>query len=223
MMNEFVCNIVNSVNEKSPYEKNRLSELGCNISTPCEACNFSEITEEEIVRASLSFKTSFGSEIFNSSSVFIKTAAPFIGKYLAYIFNRSLVKGQFLNIWKMARIVPIYIKGSSDERSKYSPISVLPVLSCLVEKLVYNQLYKYHDRHRFLYKHQSGFRSIHSVVICLLSNTCKWYLSLDDKKYTGMVFVDLNKAFDTMDHDILAKKLPLWCSKYGAEMVPFHI
>ena len=101
--------------------------------------------------------------------------------------------GEFPNNWKIARVSPIYKEGSPDERSNYRPISVLPVLSRLFEKLVYNQLYKYLDRHKFLYKHQSGFRSIHSVVTCLLSNTNEWYLNLDDKKYTGIVFIDLKK------------------------------
>ena len=84
---------------------------------------------------------------------------------------------------------------------------VLPVLSHLFEKLVCTQLYKYLDRHKFLYKQQSGFRSIHSAVLCLLSNTNEWYLNLDDKKYTRMVSIGLKKAFDTVDHHILAKKL----------------
>ena len=57
----------------------------------------------------------------------------------------------------------------------------LSPFSRLFEKLVYNQLYKYLDRHKFLYKHQSGFRSIHSVATCLLSSTNEWYLNLDGK------------------------------------------
>ena len=150
------------------------------------------------------------SGIDNISSFFIKTAAPVIAKHIAYICNYSLYKGQFPYNWKIARVAPIYKEGSSDERSNYRPISVLPVLSRLFEKLVYNQVYKYLDRHKSLYKHQSGFRSIHSVVTCLLANTNEWYLNLDDKKCTGMVFIDLKKAFDTVDHDILAKKLYLY-------------
>ena len=79
---------------------------------------------------------------------------------------------------------------------------------------MYNQLCKYLDRHKFLYRHQSGFRSSHSVVTCLLSNTNEWYLNLDDKKYTGMVFIDLKKAFDTVDRAVLAKKLYLYGVRY---------
>ena len=78
------------------------------------------------------------------------------------------------------------------------------------EKLVYNQLHQYLDRHKFLYKHQSGFRSIHSVLTCLLPNTNEWYLNLDDKRYTGMVFIELKKALDTVDNTILARSLYLY-------------
>ena len=101
--------------------------------------------------------------------------------------------GHFCNNWKIARVSPIYKEGSPDERLNYRPIYVLPVLSRLFEKLVFNQLNKYLDRHKFLYKHQSGFMSIHSVVTCLLSNANEWYLNLDEKKYTGMVFIDVKK------------------------------
>ena len=171
---------------------------------------FSEISEEEVISASHSFKTFFGSGIDNVSRFFIKTAAPILAKHLAYIFNYSLYMGQFPSSWKIARVSPTYKEGSPDERSNYRPISVLPVLSCLFEKLIYNQLCMFLDRHKFLYKHQSGFSSIHSVVTCLLSSTNEWYLNLDDKKYTGMVFIDLKRAFDTVDHAILAKKLYLY-------------
>ena len=148
------------------------------------------------MRACLSIKTSFGSGIDNISSFFIKAEAPFIAKHLAYIFNHSLYKGQFPNNWKIARGAPIHKEGSSDDRSNYRSISILPVLSSLLEKPACNQLYTNLDRHKFLCNHQCGFRSIHSVVTCLLLNTNEWYLNIDDKKYTGMVFIDLKKAFD---------------------------
>ena len=67
------------------------------------------------------------------------------------------------------------------------------------------------DKKKFIYRKQSGFRSLHSVVTCLLSNTIDWHFHLDQGMCTGIVFVDLKKAFDTVDHDILLEKL----SHYG--------
>ena len=69
------------------------------------------------------------------------------------------------------------------------------------------QLYGYLDKNELIYRQQSGFRSLHSVVTCLISNTNDWYFQLDQGMYTGIVFVDLKKAFDTVDHDILLGKL----------------
>ena len=86
-------------------------------------------------------------------------------------------------------------------------ISVLPFLSRLFEKLVYCRLYKYLDRNGLIYRHQSGFRSLHSVASCLLSNTNEWYQNIDNNKLTGPVFIDLKKAFNTVDTKLLLEKL----------------
>ena len=78
-----------------------------------------------------------------------------------------------------------------------------PFVSRVFEKLIYNQLYDYLDRNKLLFSKQSGFRSLHSVVTCLLKCTNDWYLDMDKGQYTAMIFVDLKKAFDTVNHEIL--------------------
>ena len=72
-------------------------------------------------------------------------------------------------------------------------------------------LQNYLDSNRLICKHQSGFRSLHSVVTSLMAGTNDWYSNIDKGKYTGLIFIDLKKAFDTVNHDILLKKL----EKYG--------
>ena len=69
------------------------------------------------------------------------------------------------------------------------------------------------DENKHLVLHQSGFRSLHSVVTSLLNNTNDWYINIDNGKYTAMVFIDLKKAFDTVNHQILLAKL----NKYGID------
>ena len=100
----------------------------------------------------------------------------------------------------------IFKDGSTDELSNYRPISVLPFLSRLFEKLVYCRLYKYLDGNGLIYRQESGFRSFHSVVSCLLSNTNESYQNIDSNKLTGLVFIDLKKAFDTVDLKLLYEK-----------------
>ena len=88
--------------------------------------------------------------------------------------------------------------------------SILPFISRLFEKLIFNQFYEYLDTNKSLYKHQSGFRLLHSVATALMASTNDWYLNIDKGKYTGVIFIDLKKAFDTADHEILLKKLKMY-------------
>ena len=88
----------------------------------------------------------------------------------------------------------------------------------MFKKLFYNQLYEYLDENKHLFSHQSGFRSLHSVVTSLLNNTNDWYVNIDNRKDTAMVFIDLKKAFDTVNHQILLAKL----KKYGIDGLWFQ-
>ena len=90
---------------------------------------------------------------------------------------------------------------------------MLPFLARLFEKLIYNQLYDYLDKNKLLYSGQSGFRALHSTVTCLLSGTNDWHINIERGKFTGNIFIDLKKAFDTVDHAIFIQKL----SKYGIQ------
>ena len=127
--------------------------------------------------------------------------------WYAYLFNTSIETSQFPDSWKVARVTPIFKNGAKTDQSNYRPISVLPVISRLFEKLVTNQLYQHMDKNGQFSNDQSGFLRLRSTVTCLLKNTDDWYNGLDLGKLVGLVFIDLKKAFDTVDHDILCKKL----------------
>ena len=132
-------------------------------------------------------------------------------------FNISIETSTFPASWKIARVTPSYKEGEKSEKSNYRPISVLPVLSRLFEKLIYDQLYQYLDRGGFLTSEQSGFRPLHSSTTCLLKCTDDWYSGMDEGLLTDLISIDLKKAFDTVDHEILCKKssiMELWVRNY---------
>ena len=124
-------------------------------------------------------------------------------------FNNSLSLGIFLENLKIACLCPIYKgEGTRSNPDNYRPISVLPVLSRIFEKLIQEQLYAFIELH--LHSFQSGFRQKHSTRIFLLETTNNWFLNIDKGEYNIAVFLDLGKAFDTVNHEVMLYKLFLY-------------
>ena len=101
----------------------------------------------------------------------------------------------------------MYKKGSTTEPKNYRPISLLPLISKLIKKIIHEQTQKYLSGHNISYKYQSGFRTNHSTETCLSYLNNKILQGFDQGKITGMILIDIQKAFDTIDHKVLLDKL----------------
>ena len=156
-MNEFFCGVRRNLSVKMPQQPNPLlsGEYKINESTeqPTEF-EFHPVNVTTINRALGKMKKSLGFGSDGSARNFLKIAFPVICNSICDIFNFSIFSESFPDSWKIARVAPIFKGGKPDDRSNYRLISVLPVVSRLFEKLVYDQFYQYLDKHKYLISHQ---------------------------------------------------------------------
>ena len=151
------------------------------------------------------------------TSFFFKRIAPLIVSPLHYLINLSLETGFVPQQMKVSKIIPLYKTGSGDKSnfSNYRPISILSSFAKLIEKIVCSQLMYYLNNHGLLYKHQYGFRGKHGTSLPLIHFTNKVSEALNENYFNLSIFIDLKKAFDTVNFDILLNKL----NNYGIKNI----
>ena len=137
------------------------------------------------------------------STMLMKNICPLILSPITLIFNQSLSTGIFPDRLKIAKIIPLFKKEDPHKLDNYRPISLLPAFSKIFEKAVFIQLYEYFNKNNLLYKSQYGFRTLHSTELASLEIIDIIGKDLDNGKLPIGVFLDLSKAFDTLDHTIL--------------------
>ena len=130
-----------------------------------------------------------------------------ISDQLAILFNQSFSSGIFPSILKTSKIIPIYKKGSKLECSNYRPISLLSNIDKILERLMYNRLYNFLEKNEIIFSLQFGFHQKYSTTHALIHLTDNIRYEIDKGNYACGIFVDFQKAFDTVDHHILLKKL----------------
>ena len=126
---------------------------------------------------------------------------------LCHIVNLSFKNGVFPDKMKIAKVMPLFKSGEKSNVENYRPISLLPLFSKILERIMHSRLYKHFESNNFLYGKQFGFRKNCSVDYGLMEVVNDISQSMAEKKLTLGVFIDLSKAFDTVDHEILLKKL----------------
>ena len=167
--------------------------------------SFSCVCENTVRQEIISLVKSKATPITSIPPSILKEHADIFAKKIQIDFNTSITTGIFPNNLKYADVSPIFKSGNPLDKSNYRPISILPAVSKIFERLYCNQIEKYIEP--LLSMYQCGFRKNFSAQNCILLLIEKWKKCLDDKGACGVLLTDLSKAFDCLRHDLLIAKL----------------
>jgi hypothetical protein len=172
-----------------------------------DSFTFNPVNENSIFKLLNKLGSNKATGLDGIPSRFVKDAAPIISGPISHIVNLSIIQGSVPDSLKLARVTPLYKKSDKTQVGNYRPVSILSIISKIFERVIYDQLQGYLNDRKLLYNFQSGFRKGYSTDTCLMHLSDYLRFNLDKGHMVGMVLLDLQKAFDTVDHDILLMKL----------------
>ena len=205
--NNFFVNVGANLAKKIPHISKSPTDLMKDRNV--ESIFLAPVLEDEVMKVIKNLKSaSAGWDCI--STVVVKTCYQCFVTPLTHIMHSSMTNGVFPDELKIARVVPLYKSGDSGIFSNYRPVSVLPVFSKILERLMYTRLLSFINKNKLLYKLQFGFREKHSPELALIYLVDQISKALENGEYVVGVFLDFSKAFDTVNHDILFKKLEMY-------------
>ncbi len=204
--NDYFAEIVQST---TTYGLEELSS--CDQSNDFE---IEEVTNDQVFRKFQEIKDSSAGGCDDLSAPVLKQISRELAPYLTKIYNSSIRTSSVPLSWKKANVKILWKgKGKKDDPSNYRPISVLPIMARVFEKLVAEQMYSFCDVMEIIPSQQFGFRKHSSCETALISATNNWMKEIDDGNIVGALLIDLSKAFDSVPHDkLLAELLKIGCS-----------
>ena len=211
-LNNHLCSVASKVikTDNSPINQLTLLEQYCTEKISHEASALPFMTVREVYKSLCHLKQSNTKGTDGLDGKILRLSAPFIAETLTYIHNLCIDKNTFPQVFKEAKVIPLFKSGDKSDPSNFRPISILPILSKPLEKHINEHVMKHFLVNDLFYEKQSGFRPNHSCHTALTELIDTWLSEININKLCGALFIDFAKAFDVINHDLLLRKLTLY-------------
>ena len=209
LFNETFCNIFQTnkdINTTQTFS-DKLKSINDSKLINVERFSIPPVSTDFVLHHLNNLDSSKATGVDNINSKFLRMSASMIAPSLTHIFNCSINFHIVPNAFKIAKVIPIYKKGDKMEVLNYRPISILPTISLILEKHVNLHLKSFLESNNLIYNRQSGFRENHSCQTALIKLLDEWITAIDRNEIVGALLLDLSKAFDLVNHNILLNKL----------------
>ena len=222
-------NIINSPNElattMNDFFINKIKKLEANLPNPsgdplqylkkamqgrtCEL-KFKPVTQNEVKEIAMSMKNSGSTGLDEINTKIIKLSIDIILPALTQVIKLSLSTTQsFPSSWKVAKIIPLFKKDDPLQPKNYRPVALLPILSKILERVVFKQVVSYLTENNLIHPSHHGSRSGHSTTTAIIEMYDKWIQGVENNEMSAVMMLDLSAAFDLVNHKLLLEKLKL--------------
>ena len=204
-MNQYFVNVADNLAKKIPNSNKKPHYYLKNPNA--NSIFLTEIGPDEIYKIIKDLGINKSGDIYGNTSNLVKLGGPVLIQILTLLFNKSIDQGVFPSALKLSKIVPIHKGDSIFEVSNYRPISLLPIFSKILEKLMYSRIIDFITKHNVLYTNQFGFQKGMSTEYAINSLLHNVVHSMNNDETGFCILLDFAKAFDTVNHEILLDKL----------------
>ena len=204
MANDLVKKLPNPPNK---YGKDAVKKYYENLNLVGKSFSFEPVAYTSVLKLLQQLNPHKSAGIDNLTGKFLKEGAPVLAAPITNLINLSISLSSFPDDCKIAKLKPLYKKEAKTKPKNYRPISLLPLISKIIERIIHDQTQVFLDENKILFTYQSGFRKHYSTDTCLSYLTDRVRNGFEKGSLTGMILIDLQKAFDTIDHKILTEKM----------------